>query len=526
MVVKGSKYFHNDKETILLPPGVEPPEGYVPGKLLSQETRTKMSNAQKGHLPPNTGKTAYTNGKDLIYLTEEDEIPEGFVKGGKPLNESIKAEVVEKRHQTCFERYGDRNYNNTEKNLKTLTKTFGSLEAARKHMVKAQHESNLKKYGVETTASLQWVKDKADKTRRKKYGVTNFFQNPEVLKKAMTNAQTKEAKEKRNNTNIERYGYINPGLSPEIIQKVSNTVQEKYGVPFACMRPEVNVKGSNSKPNKFFESLLNELNIVSYEREFCVQRYLFDFKVDNTLIEINPSPTHNSTWSVHKKDPISKDYHKNKTLAANKYGYRCIHVWDWDNKEKIAQSLASKETLYARKLQIKEVSKQTCNEFLQKYHFQNTCQNQTVRLGLYYNNELVQIMTFGKPRYNKKYEWELLRLCTNYKYRVVGGSEKLFKYFVTKYNPQSIISYCDNSKFIGDVYIKLGFKLINDHVVSKHWYNIKTQKHFTDNLVRQRGVDQLLGTNFGKGTSNEELLKELNFVEIYDAGQSTYVWIK
>ena len=57
-----------------------------------------------------------------------------------------------------------------------------------------------------------------------------------------------------------------------------------------------------------------------------------------------------------------------------------------------------------------------------------------------------------------------------------------------------------------------------------HWYNIKTGQHITDNLLRQRGFDQLFSTNYGKGTSNRELMLQHNFVEIYDCGQSTYVW--
>lgn len=57
----------------------------------------------------------------------------------------------------------------------------------------------------------------------------------------------------------------------------------------------------------------------------------------------------------------------------------------------------------------------------------------------------------------------------------------------------------------------------------KHWYNIKTNVHITDNLLRQRGFDQLHGTNYGKGTSNEELMLEHDYVEVYDAGQSTYI---
>ena len=38
-------------------------------------------------------------------------------------------------------------------------------------------------------------------------------------------------------------------------------------------------------------------------------------------------------------------------------------------------------------------------------------------------------------------------------------SEKLFKYFVNTYNPNSIISYCDFSKFRGVVYSNLGFDM-------------------------------------------------------------------
>ena len=50
--------------------------------------------------------------------------------------------------------------------------------------------------------------------------------------------------------------------------------------------------------------------------------------------------------------------------------------------------------------------------------------------------------------------------------------------------------------------------------------------HITDNLLRQRGFDQLFGTSYGKGTSNRELMLEHGFVEIYDAGQSVYEWYK
>ena len=130
-------------------------------------------------------------------------------------------------------------------------------------------------------------------------------------------------------------------------------------------------------------------------------------------------------------------------------------------------------------------------------------------------------MTFDKPRYNKNYDFELIRYCSSY--NVVGGAEKLFHHFIAEHKGVTVISYCDDSKFSGDTYKKLGFTYINSNV-SKHWYNIKTRQHITDNLLRQRGFDQLFNVNYGKGTDNRELMLSYGFVEVFDAGQSVYVY--
>lgn len=132
-------------------------------------------------------------------------------------------------------------------------------------------------------------------------------------------------------------------------------------------------------------------------------------------------------------------------------------------------------------------------------------------------------MTFGKPRFNKNYEYELIRYCTS-EIGVSGGGEKLFKYFVTNFNPASIVSYCDLSKFNGQIYNKLGFKKIYKAGPSLHWYNMKTKQHILDSLLRSQGFDRLFGTAYGKGSSNEALMLTYGFVEIYDCGQATYGW--
>ena len=82
------------------------------------------------------------------------------------------------------------------------------------------------------------------------------------------------------------------------------------------------------------------------------------------------------------------------------------------------------------------------------------------------------------------------------------------------------------SKFSGDVYINLGFRLLRDGQPAKHWYHLRKHKHITDNLLRQRGFDQLFGTNYGQGVSNEQLMFDNKYVFLYDCGQNSYIWTK
>lgn len=131
-------------------------------------------------------------------------------------------------------------------------------------------------------------------------------------------------------------------------------------------------------------------------------------------------------------------------------------------------------------------------------------------------------MTFGKPRYNKNYAVEILRFATLPGYRVIGGASKLFKYFVKTFEIDSIISYCDLSKFNGDVYEKIGMTYLRSTQPQEIWS--KGTKKITANFLRQRGYDQLFGTNYGKGTSNEQLMLENGWLPVYDCGQSVYVY--
>ena len=411
--------------------------------------------------------------------------------------ENYREQITQKTANTKLVRYGDSKYNNSTKNKQTC----------------------LERYGVDNPMKHESVKEKSKQTCLERYGNEYFLLSEMFLK-------DKEIYiEKSKQTCLERYGGFNCMSNPDIKSKVNQTCLERYGVDWNCMRSEAkNSRNFNSIPNEEFANLLNQYNIV-FEREYYLNGKSYDFKVGDTLIEINPSATHNINWNPYGGKLMKKEYHLEKTELAKHNGFNMINVWDWDDVHKVIYLISQKERIYARECVLKEIDKDECNNFLNKYHLQNTCKGQIVRIGLYYNNILVSIMTFGKPRYNKKYEWELLRLCFHKDYKIIGGSQKMFKHFISNYNPNSIISYCDNSKFNGNVYINLGFNLKSKNInPSKHWYNCKTHIHITDNLLRQKGFDKLFNTNYGKGSDNQTLMVENNFIEIFDAGQATYEW--
>lgn len=347
-----------------------------------------------------------------------------------------------------------------------------------------------------------------------------------------TNSETK-----RQNTCLEKYGVNNPSKLQEVQNKIAATCIERYGVPTYLMTEKCqNAAGHQkfSKPNNSFANFL-DLNKIPYEREYKIKNYSYDFLINGTLVEINPTPTHNIKWKPfgdHNPD-ITKGYHKEKRAKAIENGKRCLMLWDWDNPLAIKNFfISTKEKIYARQCDIKVIDEISSKNFVEKYHFQGYAKAE-ITYGLFFKDELVSIMSFGKPRYNKNFQWELIRYCSSK--QIVGGSSKLFSHFIQDKDPVNIVSYCDLSKFSGATYKKLGFKLLRTSSPSLHWFNVKTKKHFTDNLIRAYGVSRVVNgcspeqdeIALNAATNDNYTLMLLNgFLPVYDCGQQTWSWTK
>jgi len=133
---------------------------------------------------------------------------------------------------------------------------------------------------------------------------------------------------------------------------------------------------------------------------------------------------------------FSAGYHLAKTDLCERQDIQLIHIFEdeWLDKRQIVESRIEnllgiyKHEVFARKCEVREVNPATSREFQDQNHIQGSV-NAKVSLGLFFKDELISLMTFGKCRFDKKHEWELLRFCNKLGYHIPGAAGKLLKHF-------------------------------------------------------------------------------------------------
>lgn len=169
-----------------------------------------------------------------------------------------------------------------------------------------------------------------------------------------------------------------------------------------------------------------------------------------------------------------RNKHLQKSLVAQANGIDLIHFTDeqWYGKQSIVKSMVKSKLgvasrIPARKCKVVELDIAEAKQFLMDNHIQGYV-GSAKRLGLVYEDKLMAVMTFGIPRYDKSYSWELLRFSTILDTTVVGGFSKLLHQFKSN-NVGSILSYADRMRSNGNVYLANGFSLIRETPPGYFW---------------------------------------------------------
>lgn len=235
-------------------------------------------------------------------------------------------------------------------------------------------------------------------------------------------------------------------------------------------------------------------------------------------------------WHNELNKPDRK-YHLNKTKECEKLGIQLIHIFEdeWVHKQDIVKSRIknilkiTSNRIYARKCLIKDIDSKTANEFLRINHIQGASKAK-FRYGLYYNDELVSLMTFGGLRKNlgrnsKDGHYELVRFCNKLDTTVIGGASKLLKHFVNEVKPVEIISYADKRWSNGNLYKKLNFKLSHESQPS-YFYVINDKR---ENRFKYR-KDILIREGFDGSKTEHQIMLDRGIYRIYDCGCKVYKW--
>lgn len=257
----------------------------------------------------------------------------------------------------------------------------------------------------------------------------------------------------------------------------------------------------------------------------------------NDRLTINPLelditlPNENLSFELdglywHSEVKISDpNYHLSKTEQCKEKGITLIHIFEdeYDNKKEIVYSKIKNllgltdRRIFGRKTVVKSIDAQTCRAFLEENHLQGNVYSK-YRYGLYYNDELVSVMTFGVPRKNlngKQTEglYEMVRFCNKLNTSVVGGASKLLKKFIKEVHPTEIISYCDRRWSDGKLYRELGFEL--SHTTKPNYFYVVKDKR--ENRFSYR-KDVLVKEGFSKDKTEHEIMLERKIYRIYDCG--------
>lgn len=395
-----------------------------------------------------------------------------------------------------------------------------------------------------------------------KYGVSS---NLVLLDKTGNNNPMKKLSviSKKNSTMIDRYGVISPLQNDELKKKAmdtfkSNHENKPFGIhpkrehfsnidDFNVSYIENNfIDGTEFKTNEFEnyfkcssnvslrvmrhfnlwddntslpEQILNKMFPQFVKSKKIIAPYEIDMVYKNVCVEVNGDYWHSI------ESGTDKNYHLMKTNKCEEKGYKLFHFFETEiyNKREIIRSMIGNSiglssNIYARKCSIKEVKTEEAKIFLNENHIQGYSRSK-YKIGLYYEGELVSIMTFGKPRFTNKYEYEIIRLASKLDTSVIGGASKMLKYFEKMYKPKSIISYANRRWSQGNVYDKLGFN--KSHITSPGCWYYKNGEYFHRQQLQNHKLHRIL-ENYDALISSKENIRKNGYYTIYDCGNLVY----
>ena len=483
-------------------------------------------------------------------------------------NVSQSAEIQRRIRENSIKRYGVAHYTQSPD--------------IRKHMI----EGMIKKYGDICPSRVPEIRKKTIATNRKRYHVDNVGQSSEIKQRMKETCKRKYGvdyalqadiiRQKIKSTCRQKYGCY--GSPPklfldklkdekfrtrysEFIDDPRKYIQNHYGdikislskltkdleLDYSAVCNIIDNNNAWDTDTKHISSM--EVEIVDYLKSIdesiqinlhnrqLIRPYEIDiFLPEYSLaIECDPTFTHNSSFkSFGDTEPITSSYHKKKTDLCESAGIFLFHIfgYEWTNKKSIVLSMLrnlinkNSNKIYARRCIIKPVDDKECARFLNENHRQGYCKS-LIRLGLYYQNNLVSLMTFGHTRVglgklkaDNNETYELLRFCNRLNTSVIGGASKLFSYFLETTNVSKIVSFSDRAHTRGHLYKTLGFHSVSTSQPGYVWVNTYNDSYYHRVECQKKNLKRLFNDDSIDIENKTEamIMMEHGYCQVFDSG--------
>jgi rubredoxin len=312
-----------------------------------------------------------------------------------------------------------------------------------------------------------------------------------------------------------------------------NTLQQKSGCPTCNNRHSLKEIEMLEWIKEYYPSAhpttFNKIEIDNTSREIDI--YIPEIRLG---IEFNGLLWHSEKYL---KDNST---HSSKFKTCKDKGIQLITIFEheWDTKQKQIKSfLLSKlnknhTRIYARKCKISEINQKTAKEFLDIYHIQGKS-NMDVAYGLYYNDELIGLVTGSKHhRQGQDGIFVLNRLVFKSGVTVVGGASRLTNSLIqyAKENDYGkIISWSDNRISNGNVYQTTGWTKAEELRQDYFYYNTKTkevsgkQANKKKNLIKKLINNNIIKENeekeYHQKYTENQLANMLSMYRVWDCGK-------
>ena len=444
---------------------------------------------------------------------------------------------------------GDERKNKNKLNAirSTVTKEYGVANVAKLTSVKEKRKATmLKVHGVEYYSQIEGFRDICHESNMKRYGVPSYAMLPEF-------------KERMRKVTLERTGLpYNFSKNKDKVASEYNSFLEQHGctlvdykdnrhIAYRCnkcnaemVEPDVFIRGrvgygitpcivchSKAGPSPSSSSSLEEY-IGSLGFDVTHEDYDID-GVHGTIIVVERRKLKIDYIDLywHSEMFYSSKTHLDMSKKTEEDGYRLLHIFadEWDLKNDIVKSRIRSllgivsNKIYARRCTVKQLDASIASSFIAENHLQGDAKA-SIRYGLFFDTQLVAVMTFGRNRFSKN-DIELIRYCTLMDTTVVGGAGKLFRHFVNEHsNVNRVVSYADSRWSSKDtMYTKIGFRLDGSSKPS-YYYIVGGARVNRMAFMKCKLVDD----GFDCTKSEHQIMMERGYYRVYDCGTLRFVW--